>query len=171
MEFFDVVKARRSIRAFTDAPLEQEKLQQILEAVNFAPSAGNLQAYEIYLVTRVEQKAALAQAALAQDFVAQAPVVLVFCTHPQRSLGRYGARGVKLYSLQDATIACTFAMLAVTALGLSAVWVGAFDDAEVHRVIGAPENIQPVAILPIGYAAEKPRLGPRRKLKDLVHRV
>jgi nitroreductase len=56
-------------------------------------------------------------------------------------------------------------------LGLATVWVGAFDDEAVHRAIGAPEGILPVAILPIGYAAEQPELTPRRRLSDLVHEL
>ena len=169
MDFFDVIKSRHSIRTFAHTPMQQEDMQTILEAANSAPSAGNLQAYEIYLVTRSKDKSALAKAALEQWFVAQAPFVLVFCAHPERSARRYGQRGVRLYAVQDATIACTLAMLAATALGLATVWVGAFDDDSVRRAIKAPEGVVPVAILPIGHAAEKPEKTPRRRLSDLVH--
>ncbi len=171
MDYFDVVRQRRSIRAFSTKPFEQEKLQKILETANAAPSAGNLQAYEIYLVTQPADRAALARAAGDQDFVAAAPVVLVFCAHPSRAERRYGQRGVRLYALQDATIACTFAMLAAEALGLATVWVGAFNDEAVHAAIGAPAGIIPVAVLPIAYPAEKPGPTSRRRLEDLVHTV
>jgi len=171
MEFFDVVKARHSIRAFAPTAVEEEKLQKILETANRAPSAGNLQAYEIYQVTEARQRGALARAAWGQEFVASAPVALVFCTHPARAAPRYRERGVRLYALQDATIACTFAMLAATALGLATVWVGAFNDEAVWRAIGAPEGLDPVAILPIGYAAERPEPTPRRRLDQLVHKM
>ena len=169
MEFFDVVKKRCSIRVFSSQLVEDRKLQQILEAANQAPSAGNLQAYEIYVVRKAFQRNELAKAALNQHFIAQAPVVLVFCAHPARSEGRYFQRGVRLYSVQDASIACTFAMLAATALGLGSVWVGAFDDQSVHRVIGAPPGLLPVAVLPVGYAAESPSSTPRRQVNDIVH--
>jgi nitroreductase len=76
---------------------------------------------------------------------------------------------MSLYSVQDATIACTFAMLAASALGLASVWVGAFDEDQVSRVISAPEEQRPVAMLPIGYAAGPPRQRARRKLEELVH--
>jgi nitroreductase len=171
MEFFEVLKRRRSTRAYAAKPVEAEKLRKILEAANAAPSAGNLQAYEIYRVTGPQKKRALAQAALHQDFVASAPEVLVFCAHPARSAARYRQRGVRLYALQDASIACTFAMLAATALGLASVWVGAFDDDAVSQAIQAPRGHIPVAILPIGYAAETPELTLRRPLDDLVHEV
>lgn len=171
MEFFDTVKARRSIRAFAATPVGGGQMQAILEAANRAPSAGNLQAYEIYEVTQAGDRKALARAALEQWFVAQAPAVLVFCANPERTAGRYGQRGVRLYAVQDATIACAFAMLAATALGLATVWVGAFDVDAVRRAIGAPAEIEPVAILPVGYAAEEPETTRRRELSDLVHKV
>jgi nitroreductase len=169
MEFFDVVRERHSIRAYDSRPLEPAKMRQILEAVNRAPSAGNLQAFEIYMVCTDYRKTALVKAAGDQEFLAEAPVDLVFCAHAALSTVRYAGRGERLYSVQDATIACTFAMLAATALGLSTVWVGAFDEDQVRRAIDAPQAHRPVAILPIGYAAGEPRRRPRRDLSDLVH--
>jgi nitroreductase len=169
MDFFDVVSKRHSIRAYKDQPIEPEKLQRILEAINRAPSAGNLQAYEIYMVCEVKSKIALVKAAYDQEFLAQAPVVLVFCAHAARSAGKYGKRGIELYCVQDAAIACAFAMLAATALGLSTVWVGAFDENEVRYILNAPQAHRPVAMLPVGYAAETPQIRPRRRQNDLVH--
>lgn len=169
MEFFEVVKKRHSTRAYKDKKVEEEKLQKILEAANSAPSAGNLQAYDVFLVRDKEKKKALARAALNQDFIAEAPVVLVFCANPERSW-RYGERGRTLYSIQDATIAAAYAQLAATALGLSTVWIGAFDENEVLEILGNPK-VKPVAIIPIGYPAEEPEITSRRKLKDLVHEV
>lgn len=171
MDFFEVIHQRHSIRTYKDEPVEPEKLQQILQAVNRAPSAGNLQAYEVYLVWDNKHKTALAAAAGDQEFLAQAPLVLVFCAHANRSANKYKARGMELYCVQDATIACTFAMLTATALGLSTVWVGAFDEDEVRYIIEAPQAHRPVAMLPIGYAAESPQISSRRSLSDLVHEV
>jgi len=170
MDFFDLIKTRCSMRVFTSQPIEDDKLQRILESINLAPSAGNLQAYEVYLINRPEDRATLMQAAWDQAFVGQAPVVLVFCTNPARS-AKYGARGADLYCLQDATIACTYAMLAATALGLGSVWVGAFDDEAVWRALGSPHGQRPVAMLPIGYPGREPKYRPRRSLKDLIHRL
>jgi nitroreductase len=151
--------------------MDEALLQQILENINRAPSAGNLQAHEVYVVCDAARRRALVAAAYDQEFLAQAPLVLVFCTHAKRSAVRYMQRGTELYCIQDATIACTFAMLAATALGLSTVWVGAFDEERVRGVLGAPPEHRPVAMLPVGYAAESPRIRPRRKLNDLVHQL
>jgi len=171
MDFFDIVTQRRSVRAYADKPVEEEKLQAILTAANHAPSAGNLQAYEIFVVRKAAELRALPAAALGQDFIARAQAVLVFCAHPARAAERYGERGKRLYAVQDATIACTFAMLAATALGLATVWIGAFDDHKVMQALELPEAVHPVAMLPIGYDAENPLPTPRRALADLVHEV
>jgi nitroreductase len=171
MEFDDVIRSRHSIRTFTDQPVEADKLQQILETANLAPSAGNLQAYEIYVVTDLKKRDGLSCAALAQDYIAKAPVALVFCTHPELTQGRYTERGTRLYTVQDATIACSFAMLAATNLKLGSVWVGTFDEKVVRTIIGAPETQEPVVILAIGYPDEFPEQHPRRPLTQLVHWV
>ena len=170
MEFFDTLAQRHSIRAFSDRPVEETKVQKILEAANQAPSAGNLQAYEIYLATDRGTRRALARAAYGQEFLSSAPLVLIYCAHPARNAGRYGERGRGLYALQDATIACTYSMLAATALGLATVWIGAFDDNAVGQAIELPAGVRPVAMLPVGYAAEEPMPTERRPIEDLVHR-
>lgn len=169
MEFFDVLAKRHSIRAFKDREVEEDKLRKILEAANSAPSAGDLQAYEIVVVKGKEKRRALARAALSQEFIAEAPVVLVFLINPSRTKWRYGLRGMHLYCIQDAAIAASYAQLAATALGLGSVWVGAFDASEVSRLVKAGKEMTPVAIMPIGYPDEEPEPTPRRRLEDLVH--
>lgn len=171
MDLFETIQARQSVRAYQSRDVEAEKLEAILSAANQSPSAGNLQAYEIYVTRDHQVNQALAKAAWNQGFVAQAPVVLVFCTHPARSAARYGERGERLYCLQDAAIAVAYAQLAATSLGLATCWVGAFDDEQVVRAIDLSPGQHPVAILPVGYPAESPRRTSRRSLADLVHHV
>ena len=171
MNFQDIIQNRHSIRAYTSQPVEPAELQQILEAINRAPSAGNLQAFEVYVVTEAKHREALVRASGGQEFLLQAPVVLIFCAHAARSVERYGKRGTSLYCIQDATIACTFAMLAAADLGLSTVWVGAFVEEAVRQVAGIPEEHRPIAMLPIGHADGPPRIRPRRELGDVVHQV
>ncbi len=171
MDFFEVITTRQSIRAFQDRPIEADKLQQILEAINRAPSAGNLQGYEIYQVKKRAVIQALAQATDGQDFITQAGVVLVFCAHPARSAKKYAQRGTTLYCVQDATIACAYAQLAVTAVGLASVWIGSFDEEAVRAAIGVGHDLRPIAFLPIGYAAEAPEHRSRRALVELVHPI
>lgn len=169
MDFFEVLKNRHSVREFQEREIEEEKLRQILEAANSAPSAGNLQAYKIFVVKDLAIKEQLVEAALNQDFITQAPVVLVFVANPERSARKYGQRGSHLYCLQDATIAASFAWLAAVDLGLTSVWVGAFDGEEVQKILNLPVSWYPVAILPIGYPAEELEKTLRRPLDDIAH--
>jgi nitroreductase len=171
MDLFEAIKKRRSVRSYLDKPVEDEKLQAVLEAANAAPSAGDLQAFEIVVVKSHEQKESLSKASYGQKSITEAPVVLVAVTNQKRSSGRYGERGVKLYSIQDPTIAVSYMQLAATALGLATCWIGAFSDQGVAATIGADmsKGIIPVAVLPIGYPNHSPNATPRRKLSDLVH--
>ncbi|MBI5384718.1 MAG: nitroreductase family protein [Verrucomicrobia bacterium] len=170
MNFFETIEARQSIRAFQNKTVEPEKLDALLNAINRAPSAGNCQAYQVYVVRDPEMKKKFAEAALRQEFVAQAPVVLIFCLDPARA-ARYGKRGEQLYCQQDAAIAVAYAQLAATALGLATCWVGAFNEESVSRAAGLPAEHRPVAILPIGYAAEQPPRSSRRTIEDLVREL
>jgi nitroreductase len=168
MDYFEVVKSRRSVRAFQTQPVEEEKIRRIIETVNLAPSAGDLQAYKIVVVKDPKRRNALAKAAWDQGFIAEAPVSLVFLAHPERSSRKYGQRGSELYCLQDAAIAASYAQLAATALGLASTWVGAFDDESVAKTVEATGTERPVAILPIGYAAETPDITPRRAIDEIL---
>lgn len=171
MDFFETVRSRHSIRAYRQEPIPAGTLDQILEAANLAPSAGNLQAFEIYVVTKAALRQQLADAAGGQGFLSGAAAILIFAAHPERSAVRYGRRGSRLYAVQDATIACAYATLAATAAGLGATWVGAFQEQAVRDVLDLPEEMVPVALLPMGFPAEEAVVRPRRQLSDLVHTI
>lgn len=168
MEFLDVIKKRRSTRAFQQKKVPDELLQEILLEMQEAPSAGNIQAYQVVVVSEEKTKKSLAEASLEQMFLAEAPVVLCFFADPQRSSRKYGRRGAELYSVQDATIAAAYLQLAAANAGLASAWVGAFDSKKVSAVVNAPSNLIPVALIPLGYAAETPVKYPRRSLSEVV---
>ncbi len=167
MDFFDTLQKRQSIRKYTSKPIEPEKLQAILEAVKRAPSAGNFQAYEVFVVRDADKITRLANATFDQKFVAEAPVVLVFCANPARC--EY--QPPDYFALEDTVIATTFATLAVTAVGLSACWIGAFLPERISEAMGLRTGLKPIALLPIGYADETPERTPRRPLKEFVHEL
>lgn len=168
-DFFETVRHRHSIRRYrTETPVEQEKLHTVLEMACAAPSAGDLQSYRIFVATAAKTRQALSRAAGEQDFIAEAPVCMVFCGDAERAGGKYGERGRTLYAVQDATIAATYAQLATVAAGLASTWVGFFDEDEVARLVGAGPEQRPVAILCLGYPAELPELTPRRPLDEVV---
>ena len=168
MDFFETVRRRKSYRGFSSIDLETESLRRILEAANSAPSAGNLQAYEIVVVSDSGKKKALAEACFDQKFIASAKLVFVFFANPERS-AEYGERGEKLFCIQDATIAAAYTQLAAAANGLASVWVGAFDPEAVKKILKSPEKLIPVAVIPLGFAAIEAEKTPRRALDNLVH--
>lgn len=167
MEFHEVIERRRSIREYTDEPIDPSVLERILYVVGRAPSAGNLQAYRVDVVRTAARRRALSEAAEGQDFVARAAVDLVFFADPDRSAAVYGRRGSSLYAVQDATIAAAYAQLAATNEGLASAWVGTFDDRKVSAVCDE-RKLRPVAIIPIGYGSEDPRPTSRRPLPEVV---
>ncbi len=152
----EAFKKRHAVRAYQTRPVSDEDLSDILAAANSAPSAGGLKAREIRVVTDRAIRQRLARAAHGQEFVAEAPVVLVFWAVPSRSAAKYGERGSNLFALQDATIATSFAWLQAVASGLGACWVGAFDDDAVNDIFRGAigRDWRPIALLPIGYSAE-----------------
>ena len=84
------------------------------------------------------------------------------------SVERFGERS-QLFSVPDATIAAAYAQLTVYTLGLSTVWIGAFDEKKVSEILQLPQGQRPVSILPIGYENEKPKEKTTRGSKDLLH--
>ncbi len=169
MDFFETVSARRSVHVYRPIEVSDAEIERILTAANAAPSAGNLQAYEIVVVRHASARGSLAEAAHGQAFLAEAPVILVFLAAPARSASRYAARGEKLFCLQDATIAACYAQLAATAVGLGSCWVGAFNDNRVAQVVNAPARLHPVCLLAIGHAAQQPAYTSRQQLTDFIH--
>ncbi len=166
MEFKELLQARHSVRKFRGEQVSEELIEKIFEAVRTSPSAGNFQAYEIYVVSGEARMRALAAATFNHDWIAQVPMALVVCTHAARC--EYD--GKEHWALQDASIAATLAHLAIVDLGLATCWVGAFLPSKVAAVIDAAEAHVPLAVLPVGYADEVPQQTARRALAEFVHR-
>jgi nitroreductase len=169
VDFWRVIEERHSVRDFdAGRDVSPERVQRILGAAIRAPSAGNCQPWHFVVVRSERTKDLLAEAAYDQRFIAEAPVVIVVCADPARSAWRYGSRGVQLYCLQDTAAATEHILLAVTALGLGACWVGAFDERAASQALSLPSDLRPVAIVPIGYLATRPYRASRRSLKEVV---
>jgi nitroreductase len=160
------IEERRSVREFEAIPIPDATIGRLLESASLAPSAGNLEPWKFVVVKRDDLKQELAAAAFEQGFIETAPICIVVCAEPQRSASRYGERGANLYCIQDSAAAVQNILLTATAYGLGSCWVGAFDEARVNQILGLGPNFKPVAILPIGYAAEEPMEIPRRSVEE-----
>ncbi|MDH7594336.1 MAG: nitroreductase family protein [Methanomicrobiales archaeon] len=154
-EFFSFIAGRSSVRDYPPQELDSGVLEFLLGCASTAPSAGNLEAWDAVAVQDRSIRLKLSDAALHQAHIAEAPLVLVVCANYPRSMSRYGERG-RLYAIQDATIACTYMMLAAHALGLHTCWTGAFDEERVRGILGIPPEIGAVAMLPVGRGRQEP---------------
>ncbi len=166
MEVKEAIRNRRSIRSYSDKPVEEEKIAKVIDAARWAPSAGNLQSVEYIIVKDSETRERLASAAWGQDFVREAPVNIVVCCN-FRKISHYGERGVELYAIQESGACVQNLMLTAHSLGLGTCWVGAFDEGEVRRILHIPDHVRPVAIITLGYPNESPKSS-RRDLKDVI---
>ena len=169
MEFEELIRRRSMIRAFRLSPVPEELVHKLLRNAVRAPSAGHLQPWEFIVVRGEEAKRRLAEAALDQMFIAEAPVVIVTCRNLERNAWRYGDRGRHFYSLSDASFASLMLLLTARNEGLGACFVGAYRDEEVWRILGLPEHVRPVGIIPIGWPAEGPTKAERIPLAQVVH--
>ena len=169
MEYFETVANRRSCRRFIeDRDVGEDQVRKLLETAILAPSGGNLQPWHFRVIRNRATKEKLVPHAHKQKYIAQAPVVIVVCIEPQRS-ARYGPRGTEFYVIQDTAAAVEHILLGATALGLGAVWIGAYDDEGVTKVLELPPELRPVAIIPIGHPHEKGfRTRNRRPVEEVV---
>lgn len=169
LDVFEAIETRRSVRAFTNEEVSEEEVQKLIDAARRAPSAGNIQPWEFVIVRDAKIKHKLSAAALNQTFIKEAPVVIVVCADESRSSWGYGSRGASLYCLQDTAAAIQNMLLVACALGLGTCWVGAFHEDEAAKVVNAPMGVRPVAIIPVGHPAEKPRARSERSINEIVH--
>lgn len=148
MAFIDLARARYSLRQFDTRPVEQEKLEQVLQASQLAPTACNYQPQRVLVVNESET---LAKIKTCTPCHFNAPVVLVICYDSSASAKRE-ATGFDI-GVIDASIAATQMMLEAADIGLGTVWVENFDLQAVCAAFALPENIKPVALMPLGYPA------------------
>lgn len=167
MDILKAVKERRSIRNFQSKDISEEIIDRLAEALIWAPSAGNLQARKFFFVRDAELKEGIARAALNQNFIADAPLVIVGCTD-NRISNKYGDRGVYLYSIQDVAASVMGMMLVAHENALGTVWVGAFREEDICGLLKLPQNLCPVAIVPVGYPSNIPFPPPRLSMRAVV---
>jgi len=169
LEVFECISKRRSVRSYSKKHVPEEILQKILDAALLAPSAGDIHPYRIVVVRDEEKIRRIAEAALNQTFIAQAPVVVVYLVNIEEA-SAYGRRGVELYSLLDVGASMENLMLEATSLGLSTCWIGAFDEKKVENIVKAPPGYRAVSLTPLGYSDQIPRaIPPPAKSEKIIY--
>ncbi|MBQ9327957.1 MAG: nitroreductase family protein [Solobacterium sp.] len=141
---------RYSVRSFSDRPVEQEKINNILKAAQLAPTAVNFQPQMIYVLKSEE---AMAKINRLCRCIYGAPMVFLICSDESKTWKSHTERGYSSGEM-DCSIVCTHMMLEAWEQGIGSVWVRLFDVKAVAKAFGLPANIKPVCLLPVGYATE-----------------
>ncbi len=163
MDVLSAIQERRSIRKYSDKPVEDEKLLKVLEAARLSPSAKNLQEWRFIVVKESETREKLTEA-IDQPFVGEAPIILVCCGTETSGVMRCGQ---PRYTV-DVSIATAYMILEAHEQGLGTCWLGSFDENMVKKVLGVPQDVRVVAITPLGYPSESPSQRSRKELKEIV---
>ncbi|GBF35213.1 nitroreductase family protein [Desulfocucumis palustris] len=168
MEFIDVVKKRRSIRAYKPDPVELEKISAILEAARQAPSWKNLQCWRFMVIGSREKREAITTAFSPQNpgakALVQAPVIIVLCANPVESENWQN----KDFYMLDAGLAMEHLVLAATDQGLATCWQGLYDEGKLREVLGVPGEFRIVALTPLGYPAQERDPRPRKAMEQIA---
>ena len=169
MEFQQVLNARFSVREFQAKPVEDEKINEILKAAQIAPTAKNSQPQKIYVVKSDEAMEKFRQCTKCHF---DAPMGFIICYDDDQS---FKGRDGREFGVLDASIVTTYMMLKATELGLGTTWVGLFDAQKTKQLFNMPDNIVPLAYLPVGYPKEgcqpNPRHFDKKPLADTVEMV
>lgn len=167
MDALECINSRRSVRRYTLKPVEWDKVANVLEAGNNAPSSGNIQNWRFIVVMDDHKRLAIAEACLGQLWMQYAPVHIVVCGESVKCEEMYGIRGDKLYSIQNCAAAIENMLLAAHAQGLGSCWVGAFDEPHLCGAVGIPDGIRPQAVITVGYSGIKVK-GPAKLKLDII---
>lgn len=164
MDFTAVVNSRYSVRAYRPDPIEEQKLQQVLEAARLAPTATNRQAFQL-IVVHTEGRGEELKRIYSKDWLITAPVIVCACGIPADNWVRQDGKN---YNDVDVAIAMDHLILAATDAGLGTCWVADLDPQATKEVLGLPEGVEPILLTPLGYPADEPRLKKRKELSELV---
>lgn len=152
MEFYKVIKTRRSIRSYKQTPVPKDALDRILEAVRIAPSGHNRQPWKFLIYRDTETKQKIAKGCNDQKWIAEAPIVIVALGQRFHfSRGKYMG---EMSFIMDIGIAMTHLILAARAEELGTCWIGAFDNSLLKESLNVAEGWDVVAITPLGYPDE-----------------
>jgi nitroreductase len=166
LDFFEVIRNRRSIRKYQDKNVEKEKLQRILEAARLAPSAMNRQPYQFFVVINKE---ILSKINSACNQVWKAPMMIAMVSNPKEAWARDDGEE---YWKADAAIAMHQVSLAAYAEGLGTCWIAAFKEKEVKEILGVDFDSRVAFLSPLGYPAEnKGPIRDRKTLESLLRNI
>ena len=164
MELYEVIGKRYSVRAYQDRPVEQDKLERVLEAARLAPSGSNRQPWKFVVVRDPKTKAALVPACCDQKFVATAAVVIAGVGLMPDRVMHCEVPGDPV----DLAIAMEHIALAATNEGLGTCWIGAFHQDQVRQVLGVPATCKVIEMMALGHPADQFHPKTRKPINEIV---
>jgi nitroreductase len=164
MEFAELIRTRYSVRAYKPDPIDDDVLNQVLEAARLAPTAANRQPLQLIVIPTAGREAELRRI-YNRDWFVQAPLVICACGIPAQGWVRNDGKN---YTDVDVALVMDHLILAATELGLGTCWVGAFDPTAARQVLALPEGVEPIVFTPLGYPADRPKPKKRKALSELV---
>jgi len=164
MDLYEAIKLRYSVRSYLNKPVEQEKLDRILDSARLAPSGSNRQPWKFVVVRDAETRKKLIPACSNQEFVGQAPVVIAGVGLMPDRIMSCGVPGDPV----DVAIALEHVALAATAEGLGTCWIGSFHQDQIRALLGVPANCKVIEVMTLGYPADHPRPKTRKPIRELV---
>lgn len=166
MEFYDVIKKRRSYRFFKNDMPEDEKINRILEAARLAPTWANKQGMHYIVVKDKEVVKAVWEAIGQKQKFAECPIFIIGAIAESGS----GANHDEKYYPVDFGICFEHLILAATAEGLGTCWIGWFDEQKIKKILSIPAKYRVLGITPLGYPLkQKGEVKDRKLLEDFVH--
>jgi nitroreductase len=174
-DFLDIIRQRRSVRKYENREIPEETLNQVLEAVRWAPSWANTQCWELIIVKdrglREKVQGAFPQGNPGTKAVIDAPVLVALCGKLKTSGFYKDVVTTKFgdWFMFDLGLAAQNLCLAAHALGLGTVMLGMFDHGKVRETLSVPEGYEVVALIPMGYPAKTPTAPNRKEIDAFVH--
>lgn len=165
MEYQELIRKRYSVRAYRPDPVEDWKLQEVLEAARLAPTAANRQPFQIIVIHTAGREAELRRI-YHREWFTQAPLIICACGVPEQSWVRSDDH--RRYLDVDVAIVMDHLILAAANLGLGTCWIAAFNARAAREILGLPEEIEPLIFTPLGYPADTPNVKERKPLEALV---
>jgi nitroreductase len=148
MDFEDVIRKRKMVRKVKrNRPISDRMIVKLIRNAHRVPSAGYTQVQEFIIVKDPLIKKKLRRAAVDQEYVEEAPVLIILCSNASRSVDRYGIRGRDFYSIIDGAFASMLILLTAVNEGIGACFVGAFEDDKVSKILEIPEQVRPIGII------------------------
>jgi nitroreductase len=166
MDVSETIRSRRSVRRYSDAPVDHEVLHRLVEAGCWAPTADNAQTWRFIVVTDAARMSKLRM--IAPGFIGRAPTAIAVCQDMAEAERRLGAADAAALAPMDSAMAALNIMLEAHAEGLGTCVVASFNRNALQKLLRLPEHVVPLLLVAVGYAKATPS-APAREVDGVCY--